>query len=688
MRSSFFFRHFFICLIILISQPSAVLAAEDLLSMDLESLMALEMTTASRKLQPLSRTPTAAHVITREEIRRSGSRSVPEALRLAPGVDVAQISPSQWSVSIRGFGGRYANKLLVLIDGRSIYTPTFNGVYWEQIDLPMDEIERIEVVRGPGATLWGENAVNGVINIITRHTSDVGGRVGVRTGNLDNSIDLRWGDKATENLGYRVWLKHDEAESFDAFSGSPVLDFSQFDSDYSRTSAGFRMDLEGRSGDQFTLQSGVLDLDQGQGTVFPVGTNTAGFEDIADRADVASWNLRANWTRSLSVSSEIALQLSLDKYDRKSFAFSDQRRISDLDFQHSLEAGKSHALIWGLGWSESSDRLGSQSGGLLETVPGSRRLKTKSLFLQDDITLVADKAWLMLGVKAEENDYTGVEWQPQLRGLWQPSLDWTLWASGASAARVPSRTERDSILTIGSLRPNTELNPAPLVSVTNTVGQTGFDRERMTAWEIGVRNQITKKLSFDLALYYHDYDELREGEQQLPKLENSQIVVDFLVRNTASGSVSGAEFYLDWTPKDDWRVQLALNHLSFNLKPQEQPNLFQNLNLPALHSGFSPSYQASLRIGWAPQPDLDLDVWIRAVDSLPIDLIQFEQADSSVPAYQTLDARVAWRPSPSLEISLTGKNLLEEEHLEFLAEFWSSPRLVSRSLLATATYQF
>ena len=210
----------------------------------------------------------------------------------------------------------------------------------------------------------------------------------------------------------------------------------------------------------------------------------------------------------------------------------------------------------------------------------------------------------------------------------------------------------------------------------------------MTAWEIGVRNQITKKLSFDLALYYHDYDELREGEQQLPKLENSQIVVDFLVRNTASGSVSGAEFYLDWTPKDDWRVQLALNHLSFNLKPQEQPNLFQNLNLPALHSGFSPSYQASLRIGWTPQPDLDLDVWIRAVDSLPIDLIQFEQADSSVPAYQTLDARVAWRPSPSLEISLTGKNLLEEEHLEFLAEFWSSPRLVSRSLLATATYQF
>ena len=179
-----------------------MLAAEDLLSMDLESLMALEMTTASRKLQPLSRTPTAAHVITREEIRRSGSRSVPEALRLAPGVDVAQISPSQWSVSIRGFGGRYANKLLVLIDGRSIYTPTFNGVYWEQIDLPMDEIERIEVVRGPGVTLWGENAVNGVINIITRHTSDVGGRVGVRTGNLDNSIDLRWGDKATENLGY------------------------------------------------------------------------------------------------------------------------------------------------------------------------------------------------------------------------------------------------------------------------------------------------------------------------------------------------------------------------------------------------------------------------------------------------------------------------------------------------------
>ncbi len=331
-------------------------AGQELLELGFEQLMDVEVSTATRKEQPLSQTPAAAYVITGEDIRRSGAGSIPEALRLAPGVAVAQISAGKWSVSMRGFSGRFANKLLVLIDGRSIYTPVFSGVYWEVHDLPLADIERIEVIRGPGATLWGANAVNGIINIITRHSSaSQGGLADLRVGDERQTAAFRWGGELGQQASLRLYAKGERRDGFDALAGGV------YDDGYERRQLGFRSDWSGGGTDQFTLQGDLIRLDQDQAYTLPDLTNPPAYRTrVQDRAEVEAGNLLARWERSLAVDSDIRVQAYWDRYDRRDLTRREQVDTFDLDLQHHFSVGSRHALIWGLGYRYSRNRIEGQ----------------------------------------------------------------------------------------------------------------------------------------------------------------------------------------------------------------------------------------------------------------------------------------------------------------------------------------
>ncbi len=658
--------------------------------MDLEALMDVEVTTAARKEQTLARTPAAAFVINRDDIRRSGAQSIPEALRLAPGVEAAQIRPGSWSVTIRGFAGRFANKLLVLVDGRSVYTESFGGVYWDMQDLLLDDIERIEVIRGPGATLWGSNAVNGVINIITRHSSDTrGGVVELRAGDARSGVGGRWGGALSEGGDYRVYFKADREAAHDALDGGDT------DSGFSRAQLGWRADWRGNARDHFTLRGDLLRTRQDIPFLFPALDSPPLYSERVDhRARNRDASLVGRWERSLAVDSEFILQVALNSYRRDEYAYDYERQILDLDFQHRFNAADNHDVVWGLGYRYSTDRidylsrytydntvdpyLGSGHGTM------SKALMTFSGFIQDDIGLIDDRLRLTLGTKVEHTEFTGLEWQPNARLLWTPDPDQTLWASVARAVRTPTRADRDVGAFSVVMPPQGAKPPVQL----GLRGNPGFDAEALWAYELGWRAQLADGFSLDLALYYNDYDDLREATPLPPAFYADH--VDQLGRlvNGVSGHSRGVELAADWHPAPGWRVQLSYNHVVNELRP-DRPRSPNGISLAELYNHSSPSRQLSLRAGWTPRSDLDLDLWLRAVDEVPlIGVFGTLGEPFGIDGYVALDARLAWRPNKDLELSLVGRNLLDSSHGEYADETWSVPLAVPRSVMAGLSVTF
>ncbi len=656
-----------------------------LLDLGFEQLMDLEVSTAARKEQPLSQTPAAAYVITSDDIRRSGAASIPEALRLAPGVAVAQISPSKWSVSIRGFSGRFANKLLVLIDGRSIYTPAFSGVYWEIHDLPLEDIERIEVIRGPGATLWGANAVNGIINIITRHASAThGAALDLRGGSNLQSGSLRWGGRLGEQADLRLYAKAQRQDGFEATGGS------ELENGYQRQQAGFRADWAVGGSDQFTLQGDLIRLDQDQEQNIPDLANPPAFSSrIQDRVDVNAGNLLARWERSLAVDSEVRLQAYYDYYEREEFSRSERVATLDLDLQHHFSAAGRHDIIWGLAYRHTDDTTRGNPALVTER-RDSRSLDTFSGFIQDEIELVDDSLWLTLGSKVEHNDLTGVEWQPNVRALWTPDADQSLWGSISRAVRTPSFGERDYSIARNSIPPFSAQNPGPLPIIQTLDGDPGYGSERLVAYELGYRRRFDPRLTLDAALYYNDYDHLLVTRFVAPQFQGDHLSLPTLFHNDMAGSTYGAELTLDWHPAAQWRIQpsLALWQADLHLKADN--------NLPAaaaqgairFREQSDPQLQFSLRAGWSPRSDLDLDLWLRHVSEVPTLGGSTDPGVAGADAYTTLDLRAAWRPLAGLELALIGKNLLQDQHREGVEELYAVPSEVPRSIMATLRYGF
>ncbi len=465
----------------------------DNLDLSLEELMNLVVTSVSKKAQTLAETAAAAYVIKAEDIRRSGATNIPEALRLAPGVQVAAIGHNRWSVSIRGFNSRFSNKLLVLVDGRAIYSAAFSGVFWEHNDIPLNNIERIEVIRGPGGSVWGANAVNGIINIITYSAqSTEGGLLSAAVGDeVRGAALVRYGWALDEETHVRLHANTKSVDAGQTLAGGAGPD------DWKSTQAGFRLDAT-RSGDSYTLQGNISDYQAGDRiTAFTAAPPYASSLSTDGAGKTA--HLLGKWEQPTDTGSR-SLQAFIDHSDTDLGVARYRNNTFDLEYLQQA-TGDKHDLVWGLGYRVSKDQMDA-AVHVLFTEP-RKTFSLYSAFIQDEITLVPKRWRLTLGSRFEHNDFTGFEVQPNLRLLWTPSQEDSVWAAASRAIRTPSRGERTSTAFVSP--PNPPFVPLPL----GVVGNPNMDSEKLTALDLGWRRRWSPTLNSEVAAFYYRYADLR-----------------------------------------------------------------------------------------------------------------------------------------------------------------------------------
>jgi iron complex outermembrane receptor protein len=612
--------------------PGAAFAAgpREPVDMSLEELSNLVVTTVSRRPESLAEAASAIQVITAEEIRRSGATSIPEALRLASNLQVAQINGNNWAISARGFNSTLANKLLVMIDGRTIYSPLFAGTFWEAQDVPLYDVERIEVISGPGGTLWGANAVNGVINIVTRAAAETQGLL-VRAGGGDElrgSGAIRYGGTAG-STSYRAYAQYTARDAAELSSGGSA------GNDSNVGQAGFRMDWASGRGDVLTVQ----------GDANEVHTDDPLLADSTSR----SQNILTRWRRQFSSTSELQVQAYYDRAVRRvPNAYGDDLQTFDIELQHHFQAGTRHDIVWGLTYRNEHDDF---DDGVYALDPPSRTLHRPGGFFQDDITLRPDTVHLTVGTKVEHNEYTGAEWQPSVRIAWRVNPDSLLWGAISRAVRTPSRVDRDLA---NATRP-------PF-----TVGNPDFESEKLIAYELGLRTQPIQTLSASIATYYNDYDDLRTFEPL-----SAASPLPLTVGNLLGGHTYGAELSADYQPSTQWRLSggYTFLHLDLHLKPESRDPLGGVLDTRDWNR------QAFLRGSLTLPANLELNGTLRHISRL---------TSQEVPAYTELDVRIGWRWSAALDLSLIGHNLLHDSHGEFGPP---GRQLIERSVFAFITWQ-
>lgn len=640
----------------------------DLADLSLEQLINVQVTSVSKKPENLSHAAAAITVISQDDIRRSGARTIAETLRMAPGLDVARVDSHTWAVSSRGFNDTFANKLLVLMDGRSVYTPLFSGVYWDVQDTMLEDIDRIEVIRGPGATLWGANAVNGVINVITKSAKDTQGGLAVAGGGTEELGfgALRYGGRLSEDAYYRVYTKYDSRDS------SATPDGDTADDRWQMARAGFRIDWEATERSDVTFQGDTYGGQLNQTYNFPTLTAPAYSETSSKLVDVSGGNLIGRWKQELSGESDAILQLYYDYTRRKARNFyTEGRNTFDADLQHHLKLGERQDWVWGLGYRLSADEI---DGSFLTSYsPRKRNTQLFNLYAQDDIELVRDRLNLTLGSKFEYNDYTGFEIQPGARLSWVLNDRNTIWASVARAVRTPSRAEND-------VRLVNSVNGGAPSTVNSVFGSSDYKSEELIAYEVGYRVQPHKRLSFDLALFYNDYDDLRTTEFRRvfsdPSLPGTPDVAQLNVDNRATGETFGGELTANWHATDwlHWRATYTLLEAHLHQKAGSNDNDAEDDEGKSPHHQFS--VQSSLDLPWR----MHLDTTVRYVDQL---------RELQVDSYFAVDMRLAWKPTRNLELSIVGQNLLDDRHPEFAPTIIPTQRTESqRSIFGKITFEF
>lgn len=680
------------------SLPASGSEGDPFFDLDLKEVLNLEITSVSKKPQTVSRAAAAVFVITGDDIRRSGASSIPDVLRMAPGIQVGQISNNSWAISARGMDGRFTNKLLVLIDGRSVYTPTFSGVYWDVQDTVLADIERIEVIRGPGAALWGANAVNGVINIITKSAAATqGGMIEAAVGTTDKlAASARYGGKLGEVGHWRVYAK-----GFDRDGSTVEATGANGNDTWQQQRAGFRTDFATSSRDAVTIQGDYYDGRSGESS--RLNSLSAPYNMlIGTTQKVSGGNLLGRWQRDVSATDSFTLQGYFDHTERDWPAhLSEVRNTYDVDFQYRSKRFGGHDLVLGAGYRVSDDRMETSFRGIpantLQFVsfsPTSEQRTLYSVFIQDDITLSPQELILTLGTKLEHNDYTGYEHQPNARLLWTPSETSTFWWSVARAARTPSRTDTGGYVNQTVLRPGALGNPTPLPALLTGGGRVGS--ETVVAYETGWKQQLLPTLSLDLALFHNEYKDLRTATfgaavcqpSGLPVLAGclflpgqTSILYPYGAGNRASGYSNGMELSVDWRARPDLRFQLAWSELRMGIK--EERSAFTTDREES-----APRHQVGLRMAWNPRTDMDVDVWLRRVGALT-DLGDDAQGTVSIPAYNEADMRVAWRPTTGVELALVGRNLLRKQHKEFTSELLDVQHmLIERAVFAQLKWKF
>jgi iron complex outermembrane receptor protein len=592
-------------------------AALPLLEMSLEELASIRVTSVSRSAEPWSEAPASIYVITGEDIRRSGATTLPEALRLAPNLLVARMDAAIYAISARGFNSNIANKLLVLVDGRTIYSPLFSGVFWELHDLMLEDVERIEVISGPGGAQWGTNAVNGVINVITRPAADTQGALAkLGAGSRESLAAFRYGGALGVGGHYRVygkaWKAHDLITA--GFDGTA--------SGHDRAQTGFRADWRaGRDG--FTLQGDMV-----------TGASDNRARTLPGGIDVAGANLLGRWTRALGEGSELQLQAYYDRSQHNDRLLLDETAdLFDMEIRHSLPLGR-HRVQWGAGYRHARDK--SAPGNLFAFEPAGKTLHWTSLFVQDQLRLL-DSLELTLGLRLEENEYTGRESLPNARLAWKLNEQSLLWASLSRAVRAPSRLDREIVFVVPGI-----FGPSP-----------GFDSEIADAAELGWRSRLGRNLSVSLTGYIQEYDRLKSGE-----LTNGGL--PFVQGNLAEGRTRGLEGWAYWQVSRASRLSAGFATIDgdLRLKPQSaNPG-----GAWTSDQGIDPNYQWLLRSSWNLGERQELDFTLRRAGSLPAN----NPADTvAVPPITALDVRYAWQVRRELELAFVVFNALDPAHREW-----------------------
>jgi iron complex outermembrane receptor protein len=622
----------------------------DLLHLSLKDLGKIKVTTVSRKSENLSDAAAAIYVVTQDDIRRSGVTLLPEALRMVPGLEVARASSRQWAISSRGFNNTFANKLLVLMDGRTIYTPLFSGVFWEETDTVLEDLDRIEVIRGPGATLWGANAVNGVINIITKSAKETQGTLISGGGGIEERGfgTVRYGGQLASNVYYRVYGKYSDHDEFTQADGRGATD------NWSMAQGGFRIDGAASEINRLTLQGDYYEGRIG-GKLNVHSLNPPGLFAKSFRSQTAGGNLLGRWTHEFSADSELRVQASYDRTDRDYGIAREVRNTVDIDAQHRFHIGERQEIVWGAGYRYSVDDI-EQTPDFQMSDP-SVGLQLASAFVQDELTLAPDRLRLTLGTKVEHNDFTGFEVQPSARLAWTPHERHTLWGAVARAVRTPARVERD-IIGYADIEPL--LPPLPLPLLAPGTGNPDFGSEELLAYEIGYRVEAHPRLTLDFAAFYNDYDHLQSivalparvafspGASPTPYL-----LLPLTYKNNIFGETMGVEVSGTWQPLNAWRLRASYTFLRMQLRTRSAIKSFTEDS-----EGINPTHQVSL---WS---DVDLGrrvewgLGLRHIDNLPSLLEQ-------IPSYTELETRIAWRPTRNLELAIVGRNLLHAHHPEF-----------------------
>jgi iron complex outermembrane receptor protein len=641
--------------------------SKDLANESLEDLMNIKVTSVSKQEQKVSRAAAAIFVITSEDIRRSGATNIPDLLRMVPGVDVAQINANTWAVSVRGFNGRFSNKLLVLVDGRTVYTPNFGGTFWDVVDLPLLDIERIEVIRGPGGSIWGTNAVNGVINIITKTAAETKGTtVETGGGNIDRGFaTLQYGGNLGAKTDYRIYTKYFNQDQYPGLNGPDGGD------GWHAQRGGFRADSAFSAHDKLTVQGDVYNGREGQSELFLPSITFPSVENVETGVDFSGGFIQGIWNHTFSARSDTTLQFSYQRSKRHD-PVGETRGTLDVDFQDHFLWGARQNIVWGLDYRDSrSDVRGSLA---VSFDPADLDTHLFSSFIQDEFTVVQDRLYVTVGTKLEHDYYNGFAAMPSASVVWTPNDHRTFWASVSRAVQTPSAVDASIRLNFAGF-----VGAGGTPTVIGLVGNPDFKNESLMAYEAGYRTTLTDRVSIDFAAYYNNYTDQSTTEPGTPFFEDTpsppHLVVPSTYGNLMFGETQGLEIFANWKVLDRWTLSpgYALEQIHMHLEPGSQDTTSVDQT-----QGSSPENSAQLRSHLVLPRGLASDTSVYFVDRI---------ADPAIPSYTRLDTGLTWKWKEGTVFSLVGQNLLKDRHLEYEDVLRSTAgTLIKRSVYAKLTW--
>jgi iron complex outermembrane receptor protein len=639
----------------------------DLTNTPIEDLLSVKVTSVSKTQQNLFQAAAAVFVIDADDIRRSGATNIPDLLREVPGFQVAQINSNTWAISARGFNDRFSNELLVMVDGRTVYNPTFGGVFWNVLDLPLEDIERIEVIRGPGGSVWGANAVNGVVNVITKKARDTrGAMIAMEGGNGGESGTVQYGDSAGQSVNYRLYAKYldeNQLQGLDSRAGGDGWHVLR---------GGFRADSTLSSRDTLTFQGDLYSGSQG-GLVQSFAVTSPAPQTVLAQAGLWGGFFHGAWEHTFSSSSESSLQVSYDRFALEDVLM-ETRGTLNIDFQHRFAWGERNNVTWGLGYRDSASKTNGNSA--VSLVPANLRTQLFSGFLQDEIALAQDKLYLTLGAKLEHNYYTGLDLIPSARTAWTPDSHNTVWAAISRALRTPDALDASIGLAVGGF-----VGPGGVPTVVRIVGNPHIKNEGLLAYELGYRSAIGDRLSLDCAVYYNSYTDQETTEPASPFFESTplpaHLVLPLIYKNLMFGETHGLEFFANWKVAARWTLSpgYSFEQIHMHLRPGSQ-----DTGSVAEAQGSSPVHSAQLRSQIAASKRFS---WDTAA------IFSGRLTAPAVPGYTRLDTTLTWRVNALISLRVSGQNLLQNQHLEFVDVNGSTQTtLIKRTAAVKVTWTF